>query len=560
MSQRRRSSLSLVFPTVIAYQLSQTYSLAAHRTSEVHAAASDVTSQIGIVTSTQLYDTVQTYACPNGQTYENLVDEAERATADGDFAVAKEMWHDILRQYPQCSNIHTCLATCLLGMGELEEAKLHLDLALKFDPSNAHAYNMYGKYYQLRGELQESREKYARAIELDNSISSYHIALAQINSDLENWNEVKCALNDMLSRIKKSEFNATAHEIETGWKLFGVACMKTKQYDLASKAYFFLTSQESGLNNYKYFNQLGYAEFYMGRIASSKLAFEKSIHLHSDSKNIANQARFAILQAEKMSPNIVIDQLDSRYCSNVTDTLTWNLQMITTIFPDYAPVHAYLGAVYLKLGALSLVKNEIDTTNQLLSNLTSKRVDALRRMNTNNLAKYYLLSNKKKEAHQVYEQTLEMDPANLVALYNLAVNVFNDTTDVFASKKYWIKFIEQYIFKLENEMLDIYNYAADEMIFIDGEKIDMYNAYEKLLDCCQASSDDDNAIEVLKEMINLKPKDAQLHFRLGMMQFANNMPRQAIEMFTECLKLKPDFEQAATWLVHVRDSIKDPSV
>ena len=122
---------------------------------------------------------------------------AARLLADGDAAGAVEALERIIELDPDHLNAHITLAIALMEVQETPtrdslqtiEAFAHLDTASNLDPENpVPVFNM-GVSLRSLGELEESLVSFEKALEIEERQPLAILHMAEVNYELERWEE-----------------------------------------------------------------------------------------------------------------------------------------------------------------------------------------------------------------------------------------------------------------------------------------------------------------------------------------------------------------------------------
>ncbi|HMP28674.1 MAG TPA: tetratricopeptide repeat protein [Saprospiraceae bacterium] len=118
---------------------------------------------------------------------------AEICLQQQDYIKALDIYNEMIAKFGQDSDILVSIASVLISLGKVDQAKVKLHKALKLDPYNEEAYFLLGKCFASNGVWYNAINAFYKAIDLDNNREEYYLELAKAYAKVEDYN--KATLN-----------------------------------------------------------------------------------------------------------------------------------------------------------------------------------------------------------------------------------------------------------------------------------------------------------------------------------------------------------------------------
>ncbi len=118
---------------------------------------------------------------------------AEICLQQQDFHKALDIYSDMIAKFGQDGDTLVAIASVLINLNRIDQAKIKLHKALKLDPYNEEAYFLIGKCFAHNGVWYNAINAFYKAIDLDNNREEYYYELAKAYAKVEDYN--KATLN-----------------------------------------------------------------------------------------------------------------------------------------------------------------------------------------------------------------------------------------------------------------------------------------------------------------------------------------------------------------------------
>jgi tetratricopeptide (TPR) repeat protein len=118
---------------------------------------------------------------------------AEICLQQQDYHKALDIYNEMITKFGYDSDILVSIASVLIRLEKIDQAKIKLHKALKLDPYNEEAYFLLGKCFASNAVWYNAINAFYKAIDLDNNREEYYLELAKAYAKVEDYN--KATLN-----------------------------------------------------------------------------------------------------------------------------------------------------------------------------------------------------------------------------------------------------------------------------------------------------------------------------------------------------------------------------
>ena len=439
------------------------------------------------------------------------------------------------------------IGTSYMKEKEFSKSIEPLERALSKEPDNLSVYNSLGTAYMATQRIEDAISCYKKALELhpDNPMAYYNLGSAY---QIQNKHELAC------------EYLQKAVELDDEDESFKVALamslVKSEKYTDAINLYKKLSVQHPEKENYKY-NIITCYEA-MGEIQTAITMLEAIVYVNP--KFILPAQRLANLyiktnqlsRAKELYDKILLKNnptaetlhqyaiLSSSLCD--TDTAERILKKVIKMNPDIAKAHKDLAVIYLNKRLFDYADIEFKAAMQLMPNDFEVLFE---------YGNFLYSISKNDEAEKYYQEALDIEPENVLALTFMALNklVLNqlDEAKEFIMKALHINHHHEYILfcagrilfaRKEFEEAKRYLIKAVELnpdvetqntlaltYYELGEYQQAINIFNNLLSkfpqnvsvlmslakCYEQIEDNDKALEYLDKLVEFFPEDEEAH-------------------------------------------------
>lgn len=439
------------------------------------------------------------------------------------------------------------VGTAYMKLKDFQKSVAPLERAREKAPDNLMTYNSLGTSYMAVGRSADAIKSYRKALELNpkNPMAYYNLGSAlQIQQNHE----------DACEYLKKA---VELDSEEEGFKVaLAMSLVKMSQYDAASKIYKDLMAQCPEKENYKY-NLVTCLEA-LGELKTAIKMLEEMVTINQ--KFILPAQKLASLyirtnelkKAKDIYDNILLKSnpstetfhqyaiLSSSLCD--TDTAEKMLKKVIQMNPDYAKAHKDLGIIFLNKRLFDYAKDEFQIALRLQPNDFEIIFE---------YANYLYATSQNVEAERYYQEALDIDPQNVLALTFMGLNklILNQLDEakefimkahkvnphheyilfcvgriLFARKEY--EEAKRYLIRAVEQNPDIETQNTLALTYYElGEYDSAINIFNNLLakrpenisllmalaKCYEAKKDNDKALEILEKLVTLFPEDEDAH-------------------------------------------------
>lgn len=439
------------------------------------------------------------------------------------------------------------IGTAYMKIKEFEKSIEPFKRALEKDPNNIGTYNSLGTAYMATGASDKAIKCYKKALELntDSPMAYFNIGSAyQIQQNHEEaciYLEKACELDDD----------------DEGFKVaLAMSKMKMGKFKEASNVYKNLLLQHPEKENYKYNLVTCYEA--MGELDTAIKMLEGMVYVNQ--KFILPAQKLASLyiktnqlnKAKDLYDNILLKGqvtaetfhqyaiLSSSLCD--TDTAERMLKKVIKMNPDIAKAHKDLGIIYLNKRLFDYAEDEFITAMRLQPNDFEIIFE---------YANFLYSVSKNTEAERFYQEALDIEPNNILALTFMALNklilnqldeaknyimkalnvnshheyiqfcagrIFFARKEYEEAKHYLIHAVEQNPdIETQNTLaltyyeLGEYDFAINIFNNLLAKKPDNISILMSLAKCYESLKDNDKALEYLDKIVTIFPEDEEAH-------------------------------------------------
>jgi tetratricopeptide (TPR) repeat protein len=417
-----------------------------------------------------------------------------------------------VKKSPHNLGVINSLGTCYMATNNISKAIFNYMLALDINPKSAMTYFNIGSAYQIQQNHQKACEYLRKAVELDED-ESFIASLAMSETKL---GEYKNALNHykQLALLCPSKEN---------YKYNMVTCYEALgELDTAIKM----------LEEIVYINP----KFIL---PAQKLA---TLYIKTNQLIKAKDIYDKILLKNKVTAEIIHQYaiLSSSLCD--TDTAEKMLKKVIKMNPNIAKAHKDLGIIYLNKRLFDYAREEFQTALQLAPNDFEILFE---------YGNFLYSISENVEAERYYQEALEIDPDNVIALTFMALNklVLNQLDESYEyimkavkvephheyvqfcagrilyarkdfeeAKRYLIKAVEQNPdIETQNTLaltyfeLGEYPQALNILKNIDSKRPKSISVLMEIAKCYEKMNDNNSALEYLDKVVSIFPDDEDAH-------------------------------------------------
>jgi tetratricopeptide (TPR) repeat protein len=448
-------------------------------------------------------------------TYQKRIIEA--LMRQGKREEAAQVNGDILKADPADNDAHGLAATLLLDKGDINRALTELQAVVARAPNNAVAHYNLGRAHEARGESEQARQEYQKAVDIRPDYVLARLAVAQLQLRKREWDAALRTAEQVLS-VDKTNGNA---------RLIQSAAMMGQQRYADSRT-MLAEMQKASPNSADIYYQLGLIDLAEKKYKESEADFRRSYELNpANSRGLMGivETYFAqhrpddainMLQAEAVKAP---KRVDLRLAVASASVMAARFDMAVT---QYKTALDMLGAdaaaradIYLRLGETYRRKGDLVDAIPALEQARKSMPDNSVVLST--LALALDGSGRKAEARKIYETTLKNDPNNGVALNNLAFLIADGGGDLDQALT---------LAQRAKQMLPNTAEVSDTLGLIYLRK-----------------NLSDNAIDIFQDLVNKQPNQPTFRYHLGMAFSQKGDRPRAIQQLQQALKQNPPLDE-----------------
>jgi tetratricopeptide (TPR) repeat protein len=425
---------------------------------------------------------------------------------------------EILKDNPKDNDARGLSATFLLDKGDIATALAELQAVVTASPQNPVAHYNLGRAHYMRGEAEQARQQFLKAIELKPDYIAPRLDLARLQVAR---GEYDGALKTAEQIVAIDKGNGNARLIQSA------ALMGQKKFSESRAKLEVMLKAYPGSPDVVF--QLGVVNLAENKFKDAEDSFRRAYQLNPanprgllglvETYMVQNKPDEAlkILQAESdKAPNRVDLQVVLGNTAARTGKFDLAIQVFNHVLPQVDKGRAQ-GDIYLRLGEVYRRKGDFNNSVQALQKAQAVLPENVVVLST--LALVFEAALRHNEARQAYAATLKLDPNNAVALNNLAFLLAETGTaaeiDDALTKAQRAK-------QLMPNLLEI----SDTLGWIYLKK-DLAG----------------NAIDIFKDLVSKEPNISTYHYHLGMAYKQKGDKTRALDQLREALKYNPAKEE-----------------
>ncbi len=429
---------------------------------------------------------------------------------------AAEVNSQILKDDPNDNDARGLSATFMLDRGDVTKALTELQAVVTRAPDNPVARYNLGRAHAAMGEYEQARQQFQKAIELRPDYVMARLALAQLQVTRS---EFDAALKTAEAVLAIDSGNVNARLIESA------ALMGQRKFADSRKLLDGMIKSVPDSPDVLF--QLGVVNLAEGKHKEAEDAFHRAYQLNPANSrglmgmvetNMAENkpdAAIALLQAESAKAPNRIDLLVALGNTEVrAGKFDSAIQTFQKVLPMVDKNDKAQGDIYLRIGETYRRKGDLTNAVQALQKARQTMPSNVTVLST--LALTLDGAGRRKEARQVYEATLKIQPDNGVVLNNLAFLLAESGGDLddALTKAQRAKQLLPNLFEISDTLGWIY----------------------------LKKNQPDQAIEIFKDLVGKQPTHATYRYHLGMAYSQKGDKTRAIEQLKEALKDNPNTE------------------
>jgi tetratricopeptide (TPR) repeat protein len=443
--------------------------------------------------------------------------EIEVLMREGKRADAAEVNSQILKDFPDDNDARGLAATFLLDKGDIAKALAELQAVVTRAPENPVAHYNLGRAHSARGEYEQARQQFQKAIELRADYVLARLALAQLQVSR---GEFEAALKTSEAILAIDKGNVNARLIESA------SLMGQKKFGDSRVLLDAMLNGNPGSPDVLF--QLGVVNLAEKKYKEAENAFRRSYQLNpANSRGLMGIVETNMAQ-NKTDEALKLLQAESDKAPNRLDLLLamgntavrsgkydFAIQTYNRVLGQLPKGAKEQGDLYLRIGETYRRKGDPGGAIQSLQKARETLPDNIVVLST--LALVLDGANRKPEAKLVYDATLKLDPNNGVVLNNLAFLVAESGGD-----------LDDALTKAQRakQLLPNLSEISDTLGWIYLKK----NLSQ-------------NAIEIFKDLVVKQPNHSTYRFHLGMAYSQQGDRTKALDQLREALKYNPQKDE-----------------
>lgn len=432
---------------------------------------------------------------------------------------AAEMNAAILKDRPKDTDARGLEGSLLLDKGDISRAIAELQAVVAAAPENFVARFHLGRAHMARAEWEQARQQFVKAIELRPDYMLARLALSQLQVTR---GEFEGALKSVGAILQADANNANARLIESA------ALMGMKKYSDSRVVLQNMLGRNP--NSPDVYFQLGVVNLAENKYKEAEESFRKAYQLNPANsrglmgvvetymaQNRTDQALQLLQDETRRFPA----RTDYRIALGNTAVRAGKYDLAVAEFQQVLKVidvkSRMAGDVYLRIGETFRRKGDL---NSSIANLQKAReIMPENAVVVSTLALTLDAAGRRPEARQAYEQTLNLDPGNGVALNNLAFLIAEGGGDLDQA----LTFAQRAKQVLPN-LLEV----SDTLGWIYLKK-----------------NLSDNAIQIFADLVKKEPNHSTYRYHLGMALSQKGDKPRALKELEQALQSNPPKEEAA---------------
>lgn len=433
----------------------------------------------------------------------------------GKRAEASEMNSEILKADPKDNDARGLAATLLLDKGDINRALTELQAVVAQAPNNAVAHFNLARAHEARGELEQARQEFQKAIDLRPDYLLARMSLALLQLRRREWDG---ALHTAALILAADRGNLNARLIQSAALLGEKRAPDSRALlDQMVKAY---------PNSADVYYQLGLVNLADQRFPAAEESFRKSYQLNTaNSRGLMGVVEVYLAQ-NKSAEALGMLQAESDKSPQRADlhvALATAAVMARKFDLAIAQYQAVLGMpgvpgsrgdLYLRLGDTYRLKG--DLANAVTALEQARKLAPENPAVLGTLALALDTAGRKSEARQAYEAAIKVEPNNGISLNNLAFLIADSGGD-----------LEQALSLAQRAKRLLPNIPEV------SDTLGMIYLRKNL---------SDNAIDIFRDLVNKDPR-ATFRYHLGMAFSQKGDKARALQELQQALKGNPSREE-----------------
>lgn len=414
---------------------------------------------------------------------------------------------------PENIGVYNSLGTAYMAVGESEKAILSYEKALELNPKNPMAYFNLGSAYQIQQNHEEACKYFREAVKLDDEDETFKVALAMSAIKISNFEEASKLYHSLL--IQHPEKENYKYNLATCYEAMGELnpAIKLLEGIVYVNPKFLLPAQK-----------LASLYIRVNQLSRAKEIYDNVLMKNNPTAEIIHQ--YAVLS--------------SSLCD--TETAEKMLKKVIAMNPEIAKAHKDLGIIYLNKRLFNYADDEFKTAMKLQPNDFEIIFE---------YGNFLYSVSKNIEAERYYQEALEIQPENVLALTFMALNklILNqlDAAKEYIMKAFKLNPHHEYILFCTGRILyargefeeakpflvraveqnpDIETQNTLALTYYElGEYEPAINIFKNLLDkkpdnisvlmslakCYEGLKENDKALEYLEKLVSIFPEDEEAH-------------------------------------------------
>jgi tetratricopeptide (TPR) repeat protein len=444
-------------------------------------------------------------------TYEKRIIEV--LMRQGKRAEAADLNSQILKDDPTDNDARGLAATFMLDKGDVARALSELQAVVTHSPDNPVAQYNLGRAHAARGEWEQARQRFQKAIDLRSDYLLARLALAQL----------EVTRGDFDAALKSAQQVLTIdHNNNNARLIASAALMGEKKFGDSRQLLESMLKANPSSPDVLF--QLGVVNLAENKFKDAEDAFRRSYELNpANSRGLMGMVETEMAQDHKdqamqllqteaaKTPNrmdFVLALGNTAVRAGRYDEAVSYFEKVAASLPKGSKAQ---GDLYLRIG--ETYRRKGDLSNSIIALQKAREILPENSVVLSTLALVLDAAGRWSEARQVYEVVIKLDPNNAVALNNLAFLLTEHGGD-----------LDDALTKAQRakQLLPDLSEVSDTLGWIYLKK-----------------NLTDNAIDIFKDLVNKVPAQAVFRYHLGMAYSQKGDKTRALKELQEALKYNP---------------------
>ena len=427
---------------------------------------------------------------------------------------AAELNAKILKEFPKDADARGLLASFALDRGEVAKAVTDLQSVIMAAPDNPVARFNLGRAYAAKGDWEQARQSFNKAVEIKPDYMLPRLALAKLQLSRGEFDASLKSAQTILAKYDNT--NGTAQLV------LSASLVGQKKFAEARMLLDAMTKTNPSVP--EVFLQMGILDLTEKKYAEAATAFRKSYELNpSDSRGLLGEARAYMaenkgaealqrLQAESgKSPNradLHLAVANGALDYGAYDVSIEQYQKALETVDRNSKIRA---GTYLRLG--EAYRRKGDYNNAIANMQKAREIMPDDSLVLTNLGSVLNEAGRTSESRQVYEAALKLDPDNGIVLNNLAYQMAEHGGDLNEALTKALR---------AKQLLPNMREVSDTLGWVYLKK-----------------GLNDNAIDIFRELVEKVPAHPMFRYHLGLAFYQKGNKPQAAKELRESLKCNP---------------------